>query len=131
MDHDPLQRLIDGWLAYHRATKTGEIGVVKMPVSDELFQFVTNVDDLVRDDPERAWLAIQLIFAGCRDDLERACLAAGPLEDLLAKHGPLFIDRVEQAAANNNDFRELLAGVWRNGIDHPIWERLQRAAGAA
>jgi uncharacterized protein DUF6869 len=131
MDRDPLQRLVEGWLAYHRAAQTGEIGLVKMPVSDELFQFVIDVDDLVRDDPERAWLVIQLIFAACRDDLERACLAAGPLEDLLAKHGPSFIDRVEQAAANDNDFRELLVGVWRNGIDHPIWERLQRAAGTA
>jgi hypothetical protein len=131
MDDDPPQLLIEGWLAYHRAAQTGETGVVKMPVSDELFQFVVDVDDLVRDAPERAWLVIQLIFAACRNDLERACLAAGPLEDLLAKHGPSFIDRVEQAAVNDNDFRELLVGVWRNGIAQSIWERLQRAAGQA
>ena len=131
MNDDPLKRLVDGWLAYHRAEQSGELGVVKVPVSDELFQSVIDVDDLVRNDPERAWLVIQLIFAACRDDLERACLAAGPLEDLLAKHGPSFIDRIEQVSSDNSDFRELLVGVWRNGIAYPIWERLQRAAGTA
>lgn len=89
--------------------------MVKAPVSDELFQFVLEVDDLVRSDPERAWLVIQLIFAACRDDVERACLAAGPLEDLLAKHGALFIDRVEHAASNDDNFRELLVGVGATG----------------
>jgi len=83
MNNDSPKRLVDGWLAFHRAVQTGELGAM-MPVSDELFQFVIDVDDLVRNDPERAWLVIQLIFAACRDDLERACLAAGPLEDLLA-----------------------------------------------
>jgi hypothetical protein len=52
----------------------------------------------------------------CRNDVERACLAAGPLEDLLSMHGPAFIDRIEQAESNSTDFRELLVGQWRNGI---------------
>lgn len=131
MENDPLQRLVEGWLAYHRAAQFGAGDEVNTPISDAMFQFVIDVDDLVRDDPERAWLAIQLIFGACRDDLERAFLAAGPLEDLLARHGPLFIDRVEQSAASGNDFRELLVGVWRNGITDPIWARVQRAAGTS
>ncbi|MBS0339349.1 MAG: hypothetical protein JSS56_02415 [Proteobacteria bacterium] len=131
MNDDPLQRLVDGWLAYHRAAETAESGVVKVSASDELFQFVIEVDDLVRTDPERAWLVIQMIFTASRNDLERACLAAGPLEDLLVKHGPLFIEKIEQAASSSSDFRELLVGVWRNGIAHAIWERIQRAAGTA
>jgi hypothetical protein len=93
-----------------------------------LFEFVVRVDDLVRREPEVAWLVIQLIFVGCRNDIERACLAAGPFEDLLAKHGESFIDRVEKVAATNADFRELLVGVWRSAIPQPVWERVQRAA---
>ena len=129
MNSDLLQGLVDGWLAYHRVAQTDQPGVVEMPASDELFQFVIDVDDIVRSNPEQAWLLIQLIFAACSNDLERACLAAGPLEDLLAKHGTTVIDRVEAAASSNEDFRELLVGVWRNGIDPFIWERVQRAAG--
>jgi hypothetical protein len=125
MNAGPLQHLADGWLNYHRSARAN----ASTPVSDELFDFAVAVDELVRNDPERAWLAIQLIFAGCRDDLERACLAAGPLEDLLTKHGSAFIERVERAASSNRDFRELLVGVWRNGMAYPVWNRLQRAVG--
>lgn len=129
MNADPLQCLVDGWLAYHRAAQSRQLCAIETPVADELFQFVVDVDNLVRTDPERAWFVIQLIFAACRDDLERAQLAAGPLEDLLAKHGPAFIDRIEKTASNSGDFRELLVGVWRNGIAYPVWQRMQRAAG--
>ncbi len=128
---DPLQRIAEGWLNYQRAAQFGPEGVVKMPVSDELFEFVEQVDELVRKEPEVAWVTIQLIFVGCKNDIERACLAAGPLEDLLAKHGLMFIDRVETVAASNPDFRELLAGVWRNTIAAPVWERLQQALGGS
>ena len=128
MNNDHLQRLVDGWLAYQRAQADGT-GASEVPVPDALFQFVVEVDNLVREDPEQAWRVIQLIFIACGNDLERACLAAGPLEDLLAKHGSAFIERVENAALNDSNFRELLVGVWRNGIANPIWERLQRAVG--
>lgn len=127
---EPLQRIADGWLAYQRTTEVNSRGAVVKPAGDDLFEFVVKVDDLVRKEPEIAWLAIQLIFLGCRNDFERACLAAGPLEDLLAKHGEAFIERVEKAASEDKDFRELLVGVWRSVIPLPIWERLQRAAGA-
>lgn len=129
MNNDNLQDLVDGWLAYHRAAKTDELGVVAMPKSDELFQFVIDVDDIVRGDSEQGWFVIQLIFAACRNDFERACLAAGPLEDLLSKHGSAVIDTVELTASKNSEFRELLAGVWRNGMAQQVWERIQRIAG--
>jgi len=131
MNSDALQVLVDGWLAYHRAAQTDHFGAVEMPASDELFQFVIDVDDIVRSNPEDAWILIQLIFIACRGDMERACLAAGPLEDLLTKHGVTVIGRVEAAASKDGDFRELLMGVWRNGIAPGVWERVQRAAGAA
>jgi hypothetical protein len=126
---DPLERLAEGWLAYHRAAETAQQGVMKVPESDEHFEFVIQMDNLVRKEPETAWLAIQMLFMKCRNDIERACLAAGPLEDLLSMHGSAFINRIEQAASNSAHFRELLVGVWRNGIDHSVWERVKRAAG--
>lgn len=126
---EPLQRIADGWLAYQRATKVDSHGTVVKPAGDDLFEFVVKVDDLVRIEPEMGWLVIQLIFMGCRNDFERACLAAGPLEDLLAKHGEAFIERVEKVASESSDFRETLVGVWRSVIPQAVWERLQRVAG--
>jgi hypothetical protein len=126
---ESLHRIAEGWLAYQRSAQTGPSGVVQLPPSDAHFEFVEQVDELVRSEPEFAWLVIQTIFAASQNDLERACLAAGPLEDLLAKHGEVFIERIEKAAAADDDFRELLVGVWRNVIAPQVWERLQRAAG--
>lgn len=128
---DPLQALANDWLAYHRAMQTDQPGLINMPTSDELFQFVIDVDDIIRSDHNKAWHLIQLIFISCQDDFEKACLASGPLEDLLAKHGDLVIDNVEMAASTSEEFRELLFGVWRNGISSSIWQRVKNAAGSA
>ena len=123
---DPLQATAEGWLAYQRSVRTDAVGARVDSDNEDLFSFTIQVDDLVRHRPEAAWFAIQLIFLKCASDLERACLAAGPLEDLLAKHGAAFIDRVELAASTDPGFKELLTGVWQSGIDPPIWERIQR-----
>ncbi|MBC7378023.1 MAG: hypothetical protein H7346_11420, partial [Burkholderiaceae bacterium] len=122
--HDPLKQVVEGWLTYQRE-RLGES--VPSPDSDtvDLFTFVEQLDGIVRKEPEIAWLAIQLIYMDCKDDIEKAILAAGPLEDLLVGHGPLFVDRIEALAASDSGFRELLAGVWRNTIAPPVWERLQ------
>lgn len=54
-------------------------------------------------------------------------LAAGPLEDLLAKHGPEVIELVELLAKNRPNFAYLLGGVWRNSIRQDVWDRVQAA----
>jgi hypothetical protein len=122
--HDPLQQIVDGWLTYQRV-RLGERAPGPDSGTVDLFLFVEQLDGIVRKEPEIAWLAIQLIYIDCEDDIEKAILAAGPLEDLLVAHGPLFIDRIEALAASDSGFRELLAGVWRNTIAPPVWERLQ------
>ena len=52
-------------------------------------------------------------------------LAAGPIEDLLAKHGADFIDRVEAEARNDPNFAKVLGGVWKNEMPADVWARLQ------
>lgn len=52
-------------------------------------------------------------------------LAAGPLEDLLASSGPVFIERVELLANSSQKFKSLLQGVWRNEIEETVWLRMQ------
>ena len=52
-------------------------------------------------------------------------LSAGPLEDLLAYHGHLIIDRVEAEARRKPLFAKLLGGVWQNIMPDDIWTRVQ------
>jgi hypothetical protein len=83
--------------------------------------------DASTEEPDLAWSAIQEILRRELSEDEKALLAAGPLETLLAWHGPAFIDRVERQAAADGRFNHLLGGVWRCGMPQDIWERIQRA----
>jgi len=49
------------------------------------------------DDPETAWVFILKVLQENLTEEQKALLAAGPVEDLLALHGAKFIDHVEVA----------------------------------
>jgi hypothetical protein len=76
---------------------------------------------------EAGWCAILGILARRPKEQVLGVLAAGRLEDLIHYWGPNFIDRIEQAAWNDVQFRNLLTGVWKSGSAE-IWSRIQRAA---
>ena len=68
------------------------------------------VEDLVRTDPEAAWVVVQeLVRRAARDEV-LAYIAAGPLENLLCYHPHLFIDRVEALDGQDAHFRRALSG---------------------
>lgn len=79
------------------------------------------------DDAEAGWRAILGILARKPTAQLLGVLAAGPLEDLIHYWGPNFIDRIEQAAWHDVEFRNLLTGVWQSGRAE-TWSRIQRAA---
>lgn len=54
-----------------------------------------------------------------------AVLAAGPMEDLLKRHGAEVIDQVESLAHSRPDFAFLLGGVWQSSIPDHLWERVR------
>jgi hypothetical protein len=83
------------------------------------------VSDLIDDDPEQGWPMILEILRGDDGVAIMEVLSAGPLEDLLAKHGPTFIDRVQAAARRSPVFARLLGGVWKNQMTDEIWARVQ------
>src|SRR5271169_1955713 len=56
-------------------------------------------------------------------DSALALVAAGPLEDLLKKHGPVVVDRVEEESRKNDRLRLALSGVWGIYPGNPIYER--------
>ncbi len=84
---------------------------------------------LASDQPETALAAIWAICERADDERVLANLAAGPLEDLLVRHGPAVVAAVEARARAEAKVRKLLGAVWRNAIAEPVWLRLRRLAG--
>jgi hypothetical protein len=64
----------------------------------------------------QAGRAIQFILEVHRKDQSSAiqqALSAGQIEDLLATHGPVFIERMERRPSPIQPFAQLLGGVWK------------------
>jgi len=74
---------------------------------------------------ELLWRFIVAAYQRDPPDKVVAVLAAGPVEDLLAKHGGEFIDRVVELARKDPKFNYVLGGVWRSSIADDVWERVQ------
>lgn len=100
-------------------------------VHEQTFWAWERVDDFVDNDPELAWRVITLLVEHAPSDDLLEFIAAGPLEELLRKHGEHFIDRVEERARQDERFRECLGGVWISRGDLPadVEQRLVRASG--
>jgi hypothetical protein len=81
--------------------------------------------DLCQDEPERAFRFILEVLRHNQSDKILGALSAGPLEDILAKHGERMIERVEAEAKSNPLFARLLGGVWQNEMPDNIWQRVQ------
>ena len=83
---------------------------------------------LEEEGPEAAW-PIVLALVEEADDDAMAPLGAGPLENLLRRHGPEMIDRVEVRAATDQRFRFCLSHVWKGEMPDEIWARAVAARG--
>jgi hypothetical protein len=116
------RRIAENWIRLHQLPKDA-------PERNSFLWASARLNDLCRDEPEDAWQAIDLIRRSDSSDLILSNLAAGPVEDLLAKHGDAFIDRIEELAAKDREFRKLLGAVWRNEIAEDIWIRVKAIAG--
>ena len=121
MDELELNRVVDAWVAGHEA----EDGT---PERERNWWAVSLVMNWALDgEADLLWSFILTAYKRNISDRVVSVLAAGPLEDLLAKHGPVFIDRVEQLARQDATFNCLLGGVWRNTMSEEVWERVQAA----
>nr|WP_315475875.1 hypothetical protein [uncultured Undibacterium sp.] len=120
MNANDHTELVTTWIEHHKIARE------KTQSSDSTFWAWENLDSLCAKKPEEAFTIILEILATDNSDAIIANLAAGPLEDLLARHGQSVIDRVEQQARRDPVFRNLIGGVWQNSITTPVWERLQK-----
>ncbi|HVJ62802.1 MAG TPA: hypothetical protein VM555_08825 [Tahibacter sp.] len=102
---------------------------IESAADNSTFWAFEEVAELVREHPATA---LAFLLECCEyeiSDFCRANLAAGPLEDLLFKHGPTMIDAIEAQAAINATFKELLGGVWTSTMDQAIRERVEQMQG--
>jgi hypothetical protein len=121
MDELELNRVVDAWVAGSEA----ENGT---PEHERNWWAVSQVIDwALEGDSDRLWLFILTTYRRNISDRVVSLLAAGPLEDLLAKHGPKFIERVEELARQDQKFNSLLGGVWQNTMTDEVWKRVQAA----
>lgn len=89
--------------------------------SDRMYSLLESV-------PELAWeLIVELIERAPSDD-SLSFFAASPLEDLLSKDGPQFIERVEERAGLSPNFRRAVGVLKRLGMTDDVWSRVRKLA---
>ena len=119
MDQAELEKIVTAWI-------TGMEAKERSPEYEANWWAISEVIDWALDgDGDRLW---QFILEAHQRDLSDKVignLAAGPLEDLLAKRGADFIDRVEELARKDPKFNYLLGGVWRNSMTDDVWKRVE------
>lgn len=82
------------------------------------------MDALVQDHPALAFKAVLATLDRCTLPDQVAVLAAGPMEDLIALHGPALLNQITTAATVPR-FRYLLSGVWQGDTPALLWARIE------
>lgn len=86
--------------------------------------------ELPKKNPELCYTAILHVLKSVAADPANPVfrnLAPGPLEDLLAAHGSLLIERIEAEERRNPTLNLLLGGVWQNTMTPQVWDRMRAA----
>src|SRR5271154_5415667 len=118
-----MDELVEGWIAYWNDRDSGTA------YGDSEFAWAADcAGDLVQDHADLGLDFVLGVLSNKPNDSVIVVLAAGPLEDVIADHGPTIIERVEAEAARSPEFRRLLGGVWKRGGPDDIWQRVLKAA---
>ncbi|MGH7873952.1 MAG: DUF6869 domain-containing protein [Candidatus Binatia bacterium] len=113
-------RIVETWIAFQLAEKDSAD-------YDANFWAWETMWNLSEENPDLCWELILNILATNDSTSVLEILSAGPLEDLLAKHGPAV--RVELEARMNPRFASLLGGVWQNSMTDEVWNRVRAVWG--
>jgi hypothetical protein len=111
------REIAEAWLA---ETKAG-VDMESAPLGPAYHQ----LNRLVDQEPEQALEVIRTAAELQNDQMIEAVLAAGPLENLIARHGASIIGKLEAAAQASLKFRHLLGGVWPRSNEGGIVERIE------
>ena len=96
--------------------------------ADEAWWAWEKIEERVRSKPEEAIEMLTVVADAAPDDAALAYLGAGPVENLLCYYqSPVVIDRVDEAARRNVNFRKALRCAWFDDHVAPaVVERLRR-----
>ena len=121
---DDMLSLGKGWIELQRRHFAGES-------TESVFWAYSAMDELCDRNPKQCFQQILTILDIDSSELILGTLAAGPLEDLLSRHGVDVVDQIETESRRNPKLKVLLTGVWRNVIDEDVWNRIQALANSA
>jgi hypothetical protein len=130
MTEDERAKLIAAWIEHHRREVVRyKHNVFREHKGHDEFWAWEEMDRLCRSEPELCWQLILEILETPHHESVGTALAAGPLEDLIAKHGATFIERIESRAKTDPKFKDLLGGVWQNATPKELWARVEAVRG--
>jgi hypothetical protein len=98
---------------------------------DENFWAYEELNRLCEEKPSESLKIIKIICEYSESDEVLANVAAGPFEDLLARHGKEIVKEVEDWATENKKNRRVLASIWKNEIDNDVWDVLKKLTDGA
>lgn len=90
---------------------------------DEDLWAYDQVHSIIQNHPDEGWEITLLLLQKAGSDAALAYINAGPLEELLLRHGAAVIDRIEPECENNSRLQLALSGVWGISPGHPVFER--------
>jgi hypothetical protein len=117
LEADTVEQILDAIPLDRERLMREYIGYGEAPNGQENWGWASDrMYSILEAIPELAWNLITEMIERAPSDASLAFLAASPLEDLLSKDGPAFIDRVEQHAAESVKFARALGMMRRLGM---------------
>jgi hypothetical protein len=126
MEMDIIDNLAKGWIAEHSTENLDKNAV------DTDGAYFDKLVDLIYGwrpdlgDHQTAWQIILRMIELTNEEITIANIAAGPLESLIAQHGPQYLDSIRTQARNDPRFLLILKGVWKNQSSNEIWMEIQQ-----
>jgi hypothetical protein len=119
-----IKNMAESWVLMHHA-KEGSSAYT------ENFWAFDALSNLCDNSPEQCLAVINKIILIDASDVVLSNLAAGPVEDLLVKHGEQVISSVIQLAKKSTDWEKMLGAVWKNDISDHVWQQLKSVANSS
>lgn len=126
MNTDTIKALAQAYIEhYYNPTYWDKDMVLKKRDNSSTEWAIDKVFDITYENPDELWdLILEILHRDPPTEVIEV-LAAGPLEDYLAKCGDRVIERVEAQAAKDARFKSLLGGVWQNSMSDEVWSRVR------
>lgn len=110
MPEKPIDQIVKAYWEHYDAARSANRG--KRLEADRTFWAWEAVDHEVSVPSERIFELLLALARAAKDDEALAYLGAGPIEDLITRHGSQLLDGIDQWARRDPAFRKALSDVW-------------------